>query len=316
MDDGLLMRMLHAVADQDEELHPLPHGEPVLVAISRNGHTRHILHGEVGAALGRGTGVEDLGDGGVVHQRQRLAFRLEAGHHFARVHAGFDQLDSHAPPHGLLLLGEPHLAHAADHLEQLIRTDDSAGHGRCGRGLCLRRVVVLGGNLAGRNRREAAPVIPGAMLSRHLDVRYEAWGAITAIRTVIAQPLVSLHYTRAPADPEVDRQRSSLAGKSPSHSSRYGLVPASLSAVSGAPRHATLRSCMLSEGALLIQRLEGSRPHGSLCTLNGPERVQRDQEQTELGRVRWPEGGMEQYDGSARADVEAGETGLRVVLAG
>jgi hypothetical protein len=56
------------------------------------------------------------------------------------------------------------------------------------------------------------------MLSRHLDVRYEAWGAITAIRTVIAQPLVSLHYTRAPADPEVDRQRSSLAGKSPMRS--------------------------------------------------------------------------------------------------
>ena len=34
----------------------------------------------------------------------------------------------------------------------------------------------------------------------------------------------------------------------------------SLSAVSGAPRDATVRSCMLSGGALRIQRLEGSRP--------------------------------------------------------
>ncbi len=37
--------------------------------------------------------------------------------------------------------------------------------------------------------------------------------------------------------------------------------------------------------ALLIQRLEGSRPQGSLCTLNRSEQVQRDQAQTELGSV-------------------------------
>ena len=60
----------------------------------------------------------------------------------------------------------------------------------------------------------------------------------------------------------------------------------SLSAVSGAPRDATLRIGLLPEGALLIQRLEGSRPHERLCILNGPERVKRAQEQTELSRVR------------------------------
>jgi len=64
MDDGLLMGMLHSVADQDEELQPLPHREPALVAISRDRHSRHILHGEVGPALRRRSGVEDLGDGG------------------------------------------------------------------------------------------------------------------------------------------------------------------------------------------------------------------------------------------------------------
>jgi hypothetical protein len=38
-------------------------------------------------------------------------------------------------------------------------------------------------------------------------------------------------------------------------------------------------------GALLIQRLEGSRPHGRLCTLNPSERVQGDQVPAELGRM-------------------------------
>ena len=54
-------------------------------------------------------------------------------------------------------------------------------------------------------------------------------------------------------------------------------------------------------GALLIQRLEGSRPHGRLCTLNRSERVQGDQVPAELGRMfgltlRWfseiPQGGV------------------------
>ena len=73
---------------------------------------------------------------------------------------------------------------------------------------------------------------------------------------------------------------------------------------------------MLWGGALRIQRLEGSRPHGRLCTLNRSERVQRDQAPTELGRIRLPEGRMEGHSGSPRPDVEAGETGMRVVLAG
>jgi hypothetical protein len=69
-------------------------------------------------------------------------------------------------------------------------------------------------------------------------------------------------------------------------------------------------------GALLIQRLEGSRPHGSLCTFNRSERVQRNQEETELGRVRWREAWMEQESGLARADEKAGGAGIGWVLAG
>jgi hypothetical protein len=89
----------------------------------------------------------------------------------------------------------------------------------------------------------------------------------------------------------------------------------SLSAVSGAPRRATVRSWGSLQGALLIQRLEGSRPHGSLCTLHRSERVQRDQEQADSGWMRWREGRMERRGGSPRADVEGGETGIRGVFA-
>ena len=113
------------------------------------------------------------------------------------------------------------------------------------------------------------------------------------------------------------RRRSPLAIL---FSARYGfsrgLLPKCLSAVSGAPRDATVRRCVLLGGALRIQRLEGSRPHGRLCTLNRFERVLRGQGQTELGRVRCLEGGMERRGGSPRPDVEAGESGMRGVLAG
>ena len=52
-------------------------------------------------------------DGWVVHQRQRLAFGIEAGEHLRSVHARLDHLDGDLPPHRLRLLGQPHLTHAA-----------------------------------------------------------------------------------------------------------------------------------------------------------------------------------------------------------
>ena len=74
MDDRLLMRMLHPLAHLDEELHALPHGEPVAVAVVVDGQPGDILHDEVRPAFRGGAGVEDLGNCGVVHERERLAF--------------------------------------------------------------------------------------------------------------------------------------------------------------------------------------------------------------------------------------------------
>src|ERR1035438_7365543 len=90
-------------------------------------------------------------------------------------------------------------------------------------------------------------------------------------------------------------------------------VTISLSAVSGAPRHATLRSCMLSEGALLIQRLEGSRPHGRLCTLNRSERVRGDQGPAEFGGMCRFGGGMVRWNTAMGCQSRAEEIAGRAI---
>ena len=88
-------------------------------------HAADEFHDEEGPAKLRRTGVEDLGDVRVLHHRERLPLLLEAGDDFLRVHAELDDLQRHAPPHRLLLLGHPHDAEAAlaDLLEELVRPD-------------------------------------------------------------------------------------------------------------------------------------------------------------------------------------------------
>ena len=61
---------------------------------------------------------------------------------------------------------------------------------------------------------------------------------------------------------------------------------------------------MLFCGALLIQRLEGSRLQESLCTLNRSERVRRDQAPAELGGMPCRfDGGMVLVAGEHRDGV-------------
>src|SRR5262249_4827381 len=113
-----------------------------LVAILRDGHALDQLHNEVGAPGANATGlalaaglafgracIKDLGDIGMVHQRQRLPLRLEAGDDLLAVHARLDQLESDLAADGFQLLGHPDGAHAAlaDLFEQLVWADDCAG---------------------------------------------------------------------------------------------------------------------------------------------------------------------------------------------
>jgi hypothetical protein len=50
---------------------------------------------------------------GWVHQRERAALRLEAGHDFTGIHAGLDEFERDQPAQWLLLLSQPDLPHAA-----------------------------------------------------------------------------------------------------------------------------------------------------------------------------------------------------------
>src|SRR5262245_31101527 len=102
--------------------------ELVLIAELGDGDALDQLHDEV-RPTGRGrAGVEDLGDVGVVHQRQRLPLRLEPGQDLGGVQAGLDDLEGDLAAHGLFLLGhvdDPHAA-LADLLQQLVGADLAA----------------------------------------------------------------------------------------------------------------------------------------------------------------------------------------------
>ena len=78
MDDGFLMRVLYPLANSQKELQALPDGEALDVAVFRDRHAGHMLHDEIGLAIGRRSGVEDLGDGGMIHHGERLPFGAEA----------------------------------------------------------------------------------------------------------------------------------------------------------------------------------------------------------------------------------------------
>jgi hypothetical protein len=63
MDDRLLVRVLYAFADLDEQLHALAHGPLVPVAIRCNRDAGDILHHEIGPALrGRASELDLRGE--------------------------------------------------------------------------------------------------------------------------------------------------------------------------------------------------------------------------------------------------------------
>ncbi len=128
-------RVLHGLADGDEQLQPLPGCEVVLVAVLGDRDALDQFHHEVRprraerrkspgfgrfqnpatdvARLASRAAVKDLGDIGMIHQGEGLALGLEAGDDLFRVHAGLDELDCDQSLDRLGLLGHPDRAHAA-----------------------------------------------------------------------------------------------------------------------------------------------------------------------------------------------------------
>ena len=120
MNHALGVGMLHRAAHLQEQLQPL--GDRQLVQIAERADRLALaqLHHKVRPPAGRRAGLKDLGDVGVVHHRQRLAFLFEPRHHLARVHARLDHLQRNATLDRLTLLGRPHPPEAAlaDQLQQ------------------------------------------------------------------------------------------------------------------------------------------------------------------------------------------------------
>jgi len=129
VDDPLLVRVLDRPADADEEVEPLPGVELLAVAVLHQGHAPDQLHDEVGTTGPGGARVEDLGDAGMVHHRQRLALGLEAGDDLVGVHAQLDDLQGDLPSDRFLLLGQPHGAETAlaERFDQAVAADRLAG---------------------------------------------------------------------------------------------------------------------------------------------------------------------------------------------
>ena len=105
MQHALLMRMLHRTANPDRQFETGGHAQAVAVAVVGDGLTGHQFHHHVRPASFSRAGVEDLGNAGMIHHGHGLPFALEAGDHIAAVHARFQDLDGHATPDRIGLLG-------------------------------------------------------------------------------------------------------------------------------------------------------------------------------------------------------------------
>ena len=130
VNDAFLVSVLKRRANLDEEVQPFLDAQPRGVAILGDRHALDVFHHEIGPARFGQPAVQNLGDIGVVHERQRLALGLEASQDAPRIHSGLDEFEGDLAANGGRLLGRPDGPHAplADLLEQLVAAgDDGAG---------------------------------------------------------------------------------------------------------------------------------------------------------------------------------------------
>ncbi len=89
------MSVLHGMADLNEQFQPLFGGQFVGIAIVGDLNATNEFHHKVRATGSGGACVQDLGDVGMIHQRQGLSFGFEASDDFARVHPRLNHLQGH-----------------------------------------------------------------------------------------------------------------------------------------------------------------------------------------------------------------------------
>ncbi len=150
MNDTLLVGVLHPLADLDEQREPLASGELVGVAVLGERNAADQLHHEVGpSGLGR-TGVERLGDAGMIHHGERLTLSREPGHHLLGVHPQLDDLERDETGQRLGLFRLVDHSHSAlpQYPPDPVRSDAGRVLGRIGvRGRCGHRIFLAVGQI-------------------------------------------------------------------------------------------------------------------------------------------------------------------------
>ena len=149
VDHALVVRVLHALADADEQRHAFVQRQPLLPTVARDRTALDQLHREEGIALLRGAGIVDLGDGRMAHLRQHLPLHFEPGQVAGLQALRAHQLQGHFPAHRFQLGGAIDLAHAAATQQALDAVVPQARPGRhraVGRG---RRILQARGQALG-----------------------------------------------------------------------------------------------------------------------------------------------------------------------
>ena len=126
MHDEILVRVLNRVADRGKQCEALLDVERLPIAVGRNRLARHVLHREVGPAVGGDAAIEEARDVGMLQPRQNLPLAEKAP-----VNLTAEGPASHELQRNLLLelavgtIGQEHAAHAAmaDLPDQAVRSD-------------------------------------------------------------------------------------------------------------------------------------------------------------------------------------------------
>ena len=112
MDHTLVVGMLHAMADVDEQGDALVQRQRMFFAIARHRRAVDELHGEVRETFRRGTGIVDLGDGRMAHLRQQLALHFKVGQVTCIEALATQEFQGDGTPYRLQLFGTVDLSHA------------------------------------------------------------------------------------------------------------------------------------------------------------------------------------------------------------
>jgi hypothetical protein len=79
VNNALLVGVLHGLAYLQEQGETRLNGEPVMIAVLRNGSAPDMLHDKIRSALFCGAGVKHARDIGMIQEGQGLLLALEAG---------------------------------------------------------------------------------------------------------------------------------------------------------------------------------------------------------------------------------------------